>query len=382
MGKKHMVNTIPQWVKHLALGIPMIGVCLVAPMTVSPASAGIKIDKFELSSDFRLRYEIDDASDKANDRDRARVRYRFGMKYELSDRLEFGSRFATNSSSIQSPHQTLGQLSDPSTGSQGRNEDFGLDRAYMKFKLGSDGFLWLGKNGVALWQQNEQFWDADFQAEGAAIGNTYKIGDKASFTLQGGYYFLNDTSFNFGVGEDDVIIPIQGVYKRAFDSADMVFAATTATVVDNSGFIPGGDEQYNQISGQLNFRNFALPITLGYDSFFSDDEEMGYVTTIRTRLDPWTKKIRLRFDWAHIPLNSVPAQGMISQDDFRFSSNFEGAQIQLDYDVAKNYNISFRFYPQDTENEAITLADAPGLGNFVQAAHDTTRFQVNLNVKF
>ena len=23
MGKKHMVNTIPQWVKHLALGIPM-----------------------------------------------------------------------------------------------------------------------------------------------------------------------------------------------------------------------------------------------------------------------------------------------------------------------------------------------------------------------
>ncbi len=382
MKKKYLGNKILRWVKHLSLCIPMISICLVSPMMASSASAGINIDKLELSSDFRLRYEIDDASDKVNDRDRARIRYRFGMKYQLSDRLEFGSRFATNSSSIQSPHQTLGQLSDPSIAGQGRNEDFGLDRAYMKFKLGSDGFLWLGKNGVALWQQNEQFWDADFQAEGVAMGNTYKIGDKASLTIQGGYYFLNDTSFNFGIGQDDVIIPIQGVYKRDFGSTDMVLAGTTATVVDHSGFIPGGDEQYNQISGQLNFRNLPVPLTVGYDSFFSDDEEMGYVTTIRTRLDPWTKKIRLRFDWAHIPLNSVPAQGMISQDDFRFSSNFEGAQVQLDYDVAKNYNISFRFYPQDTENEGVTKADAPGLGNFVQATHDTTRFQVNLNVKF
>ena len=368
--------------RKFAIGMLIVGLGTVPPLNIPSASAGVTLDKLELSSDFRIRYEFDRANDRANDRDRARIRYRFGMKYQLSDRMEFGSRLATTSSSIQSPHQTLGQLSDPATGGQGRNEDFGLDRAYMKFKLGDSGFLWLGKHSVALWQQNEQFWDADFHAEGGAIGNTYTLGDAGSFTLQGGCYFLNDTSFNFGIGKDDVIIPVQGVYKRDFGSADMVLAGTTASVVDHSGFMPGGDEQYHQVSGQLNFRKLAMPVTLGYDSFITDDEKMGHVATIRTRFDPWTEKIRLRFDWTRIPLNSVPLQGMISQDSFRFSSNFEGAWIQLDYDVAKNYTISFRFYPQDTLNENITVADAPGLGNFVQGVHDTTRFQVNLDVRF
>ncbi len=364
----------------LTFSIPMMVVFLTTPITVTPVVAGgVQIDKLTLSSDFRLRYEIDDDAGRDDVRDRARIRYRFGMKYELSDRLEFGSRFATTSSSLQSPHQTLGQLSDIGTASQGRNEDFGLDRAYMKYKFMDSGFIWMGKNSVALWQQNEQFWDADYSAEGAAMGNTFKMGEAGSLTVQGGYYFLKDVGWT-GIGQDDVIIPVQAVYKRDMGFADLVLAGVTARVEDNSLTLPGGDGQYHQASGQVNFRNFPMPVTVGYDTFIGDDT--GYIGTFRTRLDPISEKLRFRIDYAYIPVDSVPLQGMIGQDDFRFTSNFEGAQIQINYDVSNNYNIQFVVYPQQAIEDDLSAGDVVGLGNYVQGAHNTTRYQLNLNVKF
>ena len=350
-----------------------------SPPVTDVVSAEVKFDKLSLSSDFRLRYELDDGDDRDDLRDRARIRYRFGLKYEVSDRLEFGSRFATMSSHLQSPHQTLGQVNDPSRPNVGDNEDFGLDRAYMKYKFMDSGFLWIGKHAVALWQQNEQFWDADFSAEGAGMGNTFKMGEAGSLTIQGGYYFLQDLGWN-GIGQDDVIIPVQAVYKRDMGFADLVLAGTTAKVEDNSLTMPGGEGQFHQASGQVNFRKLPMPITIGYDTFIGDDT--GYMGTFRTRLDPISEKFRFRIDYAYIPVNSVPLQGMIGQDDFRFSSNFEGAHIQFDYDVSNNYNISFIIYPQYSIEDDLSAEDVVGLGNYVQGAHDTNRFQLNLNVKF
>ena len=382
MERTQLGNTLRQWLKNTAIGLPVVGLCLTLPVNVQPALAGLSFGPLSLSSDFRFRYEFDDANDRDTNRDRTRIRYRFGLQYQLSENVEFGSRLRTNSSSIQSPHQTLGQLEDPSIGSQRLNRDFGLDRAYIKFKVGENGFLWMGKNKVALWQQTEQFWVADFQGEGAAAGNTFNIGTNASFTLQGGYYYLNDTGFDLGIGQDDAIIPVQGVYRQNFGTHDMVLAWTNEALIDSSGLIPGDEEFHNRISGQWNMKSSPMPFTLGYETFFSDINDIGFVATARTRLDPWTKKIRLRLDWSHVPLNSVAAQGMLAQDDSRFSSNFHGAMIRLDYDVMKHYNIVFRIFPQDTLEEGLTTDEVPGLGNYVQRTHDTTRFQIDFNIKF
>ncbi|MFQ5443147.1 MAG: putative porin [Nitrospinales bacterium] len=184
---------------------------------VPASSAAVQVgDKLSLFGDFRFRYEIDDEDDPAGDRerDRARIRARFGFKYDWSNRVNFGLRLRTESDNNQSPHQTLGVLT------AGQNADFGLDRAYINVKYLDGGFAWLGKHGISWWEQNEAFWDADIQPEGAGLGYKFNFGEAGTFTLQSVFTYLTDNSFTGdgdGIFDDDTATSIQGVYNRKWE---------------------------------------------------------------------------------------------------------------------------------------------------------------------
>jgi hypothetical protein len=363
----------------------VLGWMLVVP---APATAGVAIsDKLSVYGDVRVRYE-QDREDRTGtnidrDRDRARFRARFGFKHKTTDKITVGMRFATEADSLQSPHQTMGV-------SGGASDDFGIDRAYIETKWGKGGFLWLGKHGISFWEQNEQFWDGDIQPEGVGAGYKFGLGDDTNLLLQSTYTYINDegwaTNRNNGINEDDTGLSVQAVLTKGGGTA----AIGTLMVNDDDGHdLAGGSADYYIGSVQYKTKAGDLPIKLGADYLWSDDlwytssstsgpcvtcEDTGYV------LNASTKKGNMSFQFKHydIGLNSVPLQGAVSQDNFRFSSNFEGQRYQVGYNFGNGVKADFRIYDQDQKYTG-TLTNA---GGHVQNSEDNVRYQVNLNAKF
>ncbi len=362
----------------------VLGWMLVVP---APATAGVAIsEKLSIFGDFRARYEIDDqnrAGAADRDRDRARLRARFGFKHQSTDKISFGMRFATMAGTqLQSPHQTLG-VADTVTD----NADFGLDRAYIETKWGKGGFLWLGKHGISFWEQNEQFWDGDIQPEGAGVGYKFGLSDGASLLLQSTATYLVDEGWgdNDGTFDDDFGTTVQAVYTRG----PMILAVGSLFIADQGDDrnVQGGSATYTIASIQYKAQAGGLPLKLGFDWLHGENvimngaanealggspDESGYVVNASTKKGKWG----FQFKHHYVPLNSVPLQGQVSQDNFPFSSNFEGQRYQVGYNFGSGVKADFRVYDQDI------IAGVSSAGNWVQNVDDVQRYQVNLNAKF
>ena len=406
-----------------------LGVFAFTLFSVPPAMAAVEVgENLSLYGDFRMRYEIDDEHrfcgvacggpaagvTRDRERDRARIRARFGFKYQWRDNISFGMRLRTSLDSVQSPHQTLGLL-------QGRGTNFGLDRAYIHFKFLDGGFLWLGKNQMSFWQQNEVFWDGDAQPEGGAIGYKYNLAAGGSITVQAVHTWFRDNGFGdlISVGEDETGTTIQGVFVQPLGSHVFTLAAGAMFVNDDQpqpqpggGLgLPGGDATYFIGSFQWKTKFAGIGFKLGADYLNSsvdndqpmantahvfwlgaDDQNDGYVINFAAK---W-KKLSFKFEHYYVELNAVPLQGAVAQDDFRFSSNFEGQKYQIGYQFGKGLSADFRVYDQhdildrdlpDGLRDSSCLSSGAdcavvGTGGFVQDVEHNIRYQINLNIKF
>ena len=377
MGRKR--ERVGQWLVSFSTMV----ICLFV-LFVPDGFAKVKLtDKLSLEADFRFRYEVDKANDLSASRDRARIRVRYGFLYELSKKVEFGLRFRSVANSAQSPHQNLGDLDSSSlSGSapqQRSSPNFGLDRAYIRIRWLDNGFLWLGKNQAAIWQQAENYWDADYQAEGVALGYKFHFDDKSKLTLQGSYSLLVEDEF-VGVLKDRAILPTQAMYERRFGGTILTMAAAAAPVVGSlGGTLTGGKTTYYLYSVQVRLTGLSIPVLTGYELYHGGSSKVGHQFVLRFRP---VKKLEFRFFWNHIPVNSVPLQGAIVMDDSRFSSNYQGFQTGLWYTIFPGLQIDFRVLYQDTLDENLTTAMVPGLGSYVQRTGVTTRYQMNLNIRF
>jgi hypothetical protein len=358
---------------------------LVVP---APATADVAIsDKLSLFGDFRARYEVDD-QDRDNtgavdrDRDRARLRARFGFKHKSTDKISFGLRLATEADALQSPHQTLQVTeNDDSSG------EFGLDRAYVDIKWGKSGFAWFGKHGISFWEQNEQFWDGDIQPEGAGAGYKFGLASGASVLLQSTVTYLVDEGWgdNDGTFDDDYGVTAQAVYNKG----PMTAAVGQLYIIDQGDDvnIQGGSATYSIASIQYKTQAGGLPLKLGFDWLHGENvgmngvgnetlggtkDETGYVINASTKQGKWG----FQFKHHYIPLNSVPLQGQVSQDNFPFSSNFEGQRYQVGYNFGSGVKADVRLYDQDA------LAGVSSAAGWVQTVENVKRVQANLNLKF
>jgi len=361
----------------------VLGWGLVLPV---PAWAGVAVsDKLSLFGDFRMRYEVDDqdrGTTADRDRDRARLRARFGFKHRTTDKISFGMRLATEADSLQSPHQTFG-VADSATD----NRDFGLDQAYIDIKWGKSGFLWMGKHSVSFWEQNEQFWDGDIHPEGAGIGYKIGLGNGASLLLQSTVAYLVDEGWgdNDGMFEDDFGTTAQMVYVRG--GTTVAQGALFIADQGDGNNIQGGSATYYITSLQRKIETNTLPLKLGGDLLYSSgvqdvgtgsfvtgdsDDDLGYVVNASTKKGEWG----FQFKHYHIPLNSVPLQGQVAQDNFPFSSNFTGQRYQVGYSFGDGVKADFRIYDQN-------MIVAPGNAQtYTQNVDGVTRVQANVNLKF
>lgn len=143
--------------------------------------------------DVRYRYEVQNFEGFDQNRDRHRIRARFGVYPWINEELSAGIRLAT------------GKDDDPVSRNQTLGDDFGaknilLDEAFIDFhpvSYGLDGkvnFL-LGKREVksTLIRVNDLVWDSDLTLEGL----TFQYGkdgskQKSGFNFVAGYYFIDE----------------------------------------------------------------------------------------------------------------------------------------------------------------------------------------------
>jgi len=355
-------------------------------VTTGASHAGIALDaagKVSLYGDFRFRVESDWNSKRANgvardDRDRARIRARFGFKVKPGNDMEFGVRYRTGSDdSQQSPHITVLDFNDNDTGDANVN----LDKWYLKRK---GGMLsgWVGRNSFPFWKQNELFWDDDVTPAGVALN--YKSG---AFAVNTGYFSLpvgmREFSGNLGA--------IQGVFKADFGGTSMKTAVgyynfdSNPSDVDSTTLRGGnGARDYGiwVVSVQGKLKAGGYPLTLGADFMRNTkdysvtdpdrNETNGYVLSAKWGKAKSKGDWQLGYYYAHIEKYAVNAS--YAQDDWirwgsaveTDASDFKGHEFRFKYGLGSDMNMVARLYIV----EALT------------SVQDGNRFRVDFNYKF
>ena len=355
--------------------LTMLVLCL---MMATPASSQNKLNFY---GDFRSRIELDRASDKSDgttrdDRDRMRIRARFGLHYAHSERVSLGMRIRTGDpASIQSPHITLGD--------EFSNMPIALDRAFARvsFEAGS---VWFGKNSNPFWHQNEMFWDDDVMLEGIAAN--YRLHDMLE--LRTGYFVLDAPVSN---GFSDQARMMGGQFVA---SQGILTAALGLRVVQQNPDATDtrlSDMDYSLVSGSL-YADLEMndsPVRVGVDvisnledydnSLHNYDQTSGFVGSIRYGNASDAGDWQFRYYFSYIEKYAVI--GAFAQDDWvrwgsstsTRSSNFSGHELRAVYVPGAGQSMVLRVYLV----EGLELENAAA-----QALETGTRIRLDWNISF
>jgi len=393
--------------------LPVAGLltAAMAPVTATAAIAVTDDGSLKLFGDARLRFEYDNRAKQKNvditgateHRDRFRLRARIGALYAPDDTWSMGLRLRSESDALNSPHQTTGFFSNSVSGS-GRNQDFGLDRVYIKLNVpvpGGQFSVWGGKNGFNLWQQTEVWWDDDLQPEGVAgTFKTTALPIGGTLTLTGSGFILSEGNFKgsaFGKNDGSIAF-VQGVYQTRIFGSQLTMAgnygkifntldlsAAINNLADNTGGRTLQSSRYAGASVQIKGSGWRI----GGDFIDSNSRSQDTAYVIQGRYQPgFLYGIGLRVYYYHVEGFSVPGDGIFTQDNWANPgifgvSNFRGMRYQIDYRFNNHVSIDFRAYIARRLKTTIGALQANGtVTDALMNRRKHDRFQGNLNVKF
>jgi hypothetical protein len=341
-----------------------------------PAWADIAIPgvtNLYLYGDARLRLERDQDSyrtdgSERDDRDRARIRARLGLKWQPTDFFLANVRARTgNDNHQQSGHITVKDFNGNDEGSS----DVNLDKWYGQFNWrGLE--VWGGRNSLPWWKQNDLFWDDDVTPRG--VGATLKLPvGSGQLTLNTGYY-------NLPAGMRDYTgdaYSAQLVWEQELDS----FGITLVGGMLNVNADAEADEFANQlllqdnalrdyklwvVSYQLRVKDLPRDFHIGIDYLhnaedYAADDPSEYTAFNRDEVDGYVLQaiyggVKKRGDWligtyySHIDLLAV--HNSYAQDDWvrwgnsdqSTSSNFKGPELRAGLGLGHNMNLILRAY--------------------------------------
>ena len=338
-------------------------------------------ENFSFFGDFRGRVELDRSSDKSDgtirdDRDRMRVRGRFGFNYTRSERVAFGMRVRTGDpASVQSPHVTLGDGFS--------HKPLQIDKLFARVGF-EGGSAWFGKNSNPFWHQNEMFWDDDVTLEG--LSASYDINDFLEARVG---YFILDTPSSNGFSDQSRMMSGQFVFSEGRFSG----ALGVRVFEQNPDQVDAGlqDMDYTLVTGSVygSFEAGRNPVRVGidissnledYDSVMQNhDQTLAWVGSVRFGPSSEAGDWQLRYYYAHIEKYAVV--GRFAQDDWvrwgsatsTRSSNFAGHEIRAVYTLGVNQNLVARFYMVDGLEKEATNAVSLESG---------TRIRLDWNISF
>ncbi|UCF38060.1 MAG: putative porin [Acidobacteriota bacterium] len=343
-----------------------------------------KEGKVKAEADLRLRFESDwdsHRSDgtKRDDRDRLRLRARFGMTFQPTSVISAGFRIRSGSrASQQSPHITLVDFDDNPTG----DKHLLFDRYYLRAES-KNAWIWGGRNSMPFWRPNEFFWEDDVTPLGAAGG--YKSSwNGGSLNLTGGYFTSPDggVCFHGKLGAGQGVLSLQnGPLTWTFAGGLFAFFGEPGAIHLRNG---NGERDYLIWVGniQSKFKAGPVPLTLGLD-LMHNSEDYGEHTPDNRERDGFVLSaiagqlakrgdLQVGYFYAHVEKLAVNASyaqddwirwGNASQTD---SSDYKGHEFRVAYGFSKSWNLMARLF----------LVDA------ITSIQDGKRFRIDLNYRF
>lgn len=343
-----------------------------APAPSVRAGAASFFDRVRPFADLRLRHEWDGRAD-AENRNRERVRFRFGATSQVNSWLQAGFRVRTGSrGDPQSPYHDLGRVE--SDNQMLRGLEFNLDRVFMTATPEFlDGFhLTIGKFGHPFVKNpvySELVWDDDVQPEGVVAGWRLMPAENIEFDLTAGQYLLlsqdNDDEFSafvaqaaaeVKVSQDLSLMGAVGWYRYGDTEPDGTLGAVNDNRGNSVNINPGDPntppfpDEYLASFHILNpiasatYRGFAMPVTLAGEYVLNTgadgdqrDGNQGFA------LGASIGETRQPGDWsAFYQYQRIERDAVFSpfsQDDFRFSTNFKGHTYGVRYKASDRFSI-------------------------------------------
>ncbi len=356
---------------------------------VDSAAQDSNSDRLHFFGDFRGRVELDRSSQRSDgsfrdDRDRLRIRGRFGMAYQRNEHLQLGWRLRTGDpASRQSPHITLGD--------EFKTAPLSLDRLYarMTFEKAS---VWFGKNSNPFWHQNELFWDDDVSLDGVAGSVRVYKAEATAVEGRAGLFILDRPQSNT-LFDQSRMVTGQVIVSGSRDNLNFVAAISLSGIRENRDAEDErlSDLDYTFLTGGVSatYSDLSWPIRVGVDvtrntedyreSLDNRDERTAYVVSAQAGSLSESGKVLVRYTYAHIEKYAVV--GPFAQDDWlrwgsstiTQSSNFSGHELRVAYVLGSGQNLTARLY----RIEGVEL-ESPS----ATTRQTGTRFRVDWNVEF
>jgi hypothetical protein len=331
--------------------------------------------RFTWKGDLRYRHENIDQEGATTDRDRQRIRARFGFAAKINDDVTGTLQLATGggSNDPRSTNQTLGDGLD--------RKDVAIDLAYINWKATQGLNLQLGKMPQPWQKVGSYFWDGDITPEGASLGYSsgpffanafgYWLQERSSAsesTLTGAQLGfkgdLGPAKLTAAVGYFDV-----GAVQGASVLSGPFFEGSqgNTTVADLLAY----DFNMVEVLAQAEFTAGSMPLVLFADYIQNQDADeldTGYSAgiTLGKAGNPGTWE----FGYVYQSMEKDAQFGQFIDSDFGGgTTDSEGSVFKVGYAVAKNWVLNGTYFLHARNVDVGTEVD-----------YD--RYQLDLNYKF
>lgn len=309
--------------------------------------------QMEFSGDLRYRHETinDDAA--TTERNRHRIRARFGMDADLGDDLSIGIVLATGASNPVSANQSL-------DGGFTR-KDIGFDRAFFAWDINDELTMRGGKMGIPMFRPggNHLIFDSDLNPEGLFLGydgaNVFaNIGgfwveergsaaDAILYALQGGYRAMiaGDAELTIGLSYYD--------YKNTRGFEPFYLGEPQGNTVDAAGNLVN-DYNLAEIFGQVELQAGGQPLRLFFDYVENTEASLfgtGYAFGARWRsasnAGDW------EVGWAYEDLEADAVVATFTDSDFiGGGTDGKGHILRAAYRVRENVRLNGTYFLNET----------------------------------
>lgn len=344
--------------------------------------------------------------DDSPDRNRVRIRARFGLEAKVTDTVTAGVQLASGSD--KDPRSTNQTITEDAT-----KKDIWLDLAYVDWKFMNGGTATLGKMKQPFWRPGQSlFYDGDVNPEGVAVSfdRGMLFGSAYAFAM-----WENSSSNPANVTEDAVMWGTQAGLKFPFAGGESRLALHYYDVSGAQGFNPfatgsaNGNStvsttsppgstatpaqvllyDYNvlMVSGEMGLNFKALPVSLWFDYGQNMDgdveDETAYAVGAILGKASNAKTWEAGLSYQDIGKDALFAQ-WIDSDFADGISDGEGLVLKAGYAPVKNVTLNAT-YLMNTRNVCGT-GTAPNnrqCGNGIPEYElDYDRWQLDVNYKF
>jgi hypothetical protein len=356
---------------------------------VAKVKGADRASRIKWRGDFRYRHEhitgdrdVSGTADDAADRDRERIRARFGFDATVTETMKATMALATGGDDPRATNQTLGSVSSRKT--------IGLDLAYADWRFMEGSTLVLGKQPYPVWRPAwSYFLDSDVNPEGGAV----RVDRGPFFGNLYGYWLTEQFNSNpQGENSDANILGLQAAVKFAALGGETRLAANyyvcgackdNAPLYNNSS---NGNTTYTvggvnfltygydilDLNAQVGMDAFGRPLvfTAGYAQNFADDVQYDTAWSLGAFLgranDPGTWEVGVLYQ----SIDKDALFGQIFDSDFGDGkTDTEGWVFKGGYAPVKNLTFSTQWFLNTLNKDVGTELDY-------------SRLQLDVNYKF